>query len=32
MAFTIPDKGEGDHNHQSILFQEYIDSIFVEKM
>lgn len=23
--FTIPDKGEGLHNNQSILFQEYID-------
>ena len=25
MPFTIPDKGEGDSNIQSILFQEYLD-------
>lgn len=25
MAWTIPDKGEGDSNIQSILFQEYLD-------
>jgi len=25
MAFTIPDKGEGDNDLQSILFQEYLD-------
>jgi hypothetical protein len=25
MAWTIPDKGEGLHDHQSILFQEYLD-------
>lgn len=25
MAFTLPDKGEGDHDLQSILFQEYLD-------
>lgn len=25
MPFTIPDKGEGDNDIQSILFQEYID-------
>lgn len=25
MAWTIPDKGEGDHDNQSILFQEYLD-------
>jgi len=24
-AWTIPDKGEGDHNHQSIMFQEYLE-------
>lgn len=23
--FTIPDEGEGDHAHQSLLWQEYID-------
>lgn len=27
MPWTIPDKGEGDHNHQSILFQEYLDGL-----
>lgn len=25
MAWTIPDKGEGDNDLQSILFQEYLD-------
>lgn len=25
MAWTIPDKGEGDSNLQSVLFQEYLD-------
>lgn len=25
MAWTIPDKGEGDNDTQSILFQEYLD-------
>ena len=25
MAWTIPDKGEGDNDVQSILFQEYLD-------
>lgn len=25
MAFTVPDKGEGDSNIQSVWFQEYID-------
>jgi hypothetical protein len=25
MAFTIPDKGEGQNDIQSILFQEYLD-------
>lgn len=25
MAFTLPDKGEGGNDRQSILFQEYID-------
>lgn len=25
MAWTIPDKGEGDSNIQSVLFQEYLD-------
>lgn len=25
MAFTLPDKGEGDNDVQSILFQEYLD-------
>lgn len=25
MAFTLPDKGEGDNDIQSILFQEYLD-------
>lgn len=25
MAWTIPDKGEGDNDIQSILFQEYLD-------
>lgn len=25
MGFTLPDKGEGDNNVQSILFQEYLD-------
>lgn len=25
MAFTIPDKGEGDNDIQSILFQEHLD-------
>lgn len=25
MPWTIPDKGEGDHDIQSILFQEYLD-------
>lgn len=25
MTWTIPDKGEGDNNIQSILFQEYLD-------
>lgn len=25
MAFTIPDKGEGDNDIQSVLFQEYLD-------
>lgn len=29
MAFTIPDKGEGDNDIQSILFQEYLE-IFLE--
>jgi hypothetical protein len=24
-AWTVPDKGEGDHNHQSIMFQEYLE-------
>ena len=27
MPWTIPDKGEGDHNHQSILFQEYLEGL-----
>lgn len=27
MAWTIPDKGEGDNDLQSILFQEYIDGL-----
>lgn len=27
MAWTIPDKGEGDSNIQSILFQEYLDAL-----
>jgi len=25
MGWTVPDKGEGDNNLQSILFQEYLD-------
>lgn len=25
--WTIPDKGEGDHDHQSILYQEYLDAL-----
>lgn len=25
MAWTVPDKGEGDHDLQSILFQEYLE-------
>lgn len=25
MPWTVPDKGEGLHDHQSILFQEYLD-------
>lgn len=25
MAFSLPDKGEGDSNIQSVLFQEYLD-------
>lgn len=25
MAWTVPDKGEGDHDIQSILFQEYLE-------
>lgn len=25
MAWTIPDKGEGDNNLQSVLFQEYLE-------
>jgi hypothetical protein len=25
MAWTIPDKGEGDNNLQSVMFQEYLD-------
>lgn len=31
MAFTLPDKGEGISDNQSILFQEYLD-ILVEGM
>src|ERR1051326_1112668 len=27
MAWTIPDKGEGQSNIQSILFQEYLDAL-----
>ena len=27
MAFTIPDKGEGDSNTQSVFFQEYLDTL-----
>lgn len=27
MPFTIPDKGEGDSNIQSILFQEYLEAL-----
>lgn len=27
MAWTIPDKGEGDSNIQSILFQEYLEAL-----
>ena len=25
MAWTIPDKGEGDNDLQSVLFQEHLD-------
>lgn len=27
MGWTLPDKGEGDNNIQSILFQEYLDAL-----
>lgn len=27
MSWTIPDKGEGDNDHQSVLFQEYLDAL-----
>ena len=27
MAWTVPDKGEGDNDIQSILFQEYLDAL-----